>query len=49
VVALLEGALLSAKVAADPALFVDLCGAIPVVAGRVAPARPASGTPPELL
>jgi TetR/AcrR family transcriptional repressor of nem operon len=49
VVALLEGALLSAKVAADPSLFVQICGAWPAIAGRLPSGRPAAGTPPELL
>ena len=49
VVALFEGALLMAKVAADPAVFVDLCEAIPAIAGRITPAASRSRAIPELL
>jgi TetR/AcrR family transcriptional repressor of nem operon len=49
VLAFLEGALLLAKVAGDPGRFRDLCAILPTVAGRNRPARPAPGTPPELL
>jgi TetR/AcrR family transcriptional repressor of nem operon len=49
ILALLEGALLLAKVAGDPGRFTELCAILPAVAGRSRPPRPAPGTPPELL
>jgi hypothetical protein len=49
IVALFEGALLMAKVAADPAVFVELCEAIPAVAGRITSATSRSQAIPELL
>ncbi len=47
--ALFEGALLLAKVAGDPGVFMQICEALPVIAGRVTPQVRAIGTPPELL
>lgn len=49
VFALFEGALLLAKVSANAQVFVDVCAALPAVAGRVSSARPSSGIAPELL
>jgi TetR/AcrR family transcriptional regulator, transcriptional repressor for nem operon len=49
VFALFEGALLLAKVAGEPALFAQICTALPAVAGRSTTARSAIGTAPELL
>jgi TetR/AcrR family transcriptional repressor of nem operon len=49
VLALLEGALLLGKVAADPEVFAQACAALPAVAGPAPAPRPLAGTPPELL
>ena len=49
VLALLEGALLLGKVAADPDVFAQACAALPAVAGPASAPRPLAGTPPELL
>ena len=49
ILALLEGALLLAKVGGDPSRFAELCAILPVVAGRTSPLRRPAGTPPELL
>ena len=47
--ALFEGALLMAKVAADPGVFLEICAAVPAVAGRAAASSSRSSAIPELL
>jgi TetR/AcrR family transcriptional regulator, transcriptional repressor for nem operon len=47
--ALFEGALLMAKVGADPAVFVEICAALPALTGRAASPAVRSSAIPELL
>jgi len=47
--ALFEGALLMAKVAANPEVFLDICVAFPVIAGRNVVSSARSSAIPELL
>jgi TetR/AcrR family transcriptional repressor of nem operon len=49
VFALFEGALLVAKVAANPAVFVEICAGLPAIAGRGPSVAPRSAAIPELL
>jgi hypothetical protein len=49
ILALIEGALLLAKVSGDPDRFTELCAAMPAVAGRTPTTQLARATPPELL
>ena len=49
VFALFEGALLMAKVAANPEVFLEICAAFPAIAGRTAAFSTRSSAIPELL
>lgn len=48
ILALLEGALLLGKIAGNPDVFRQVCGALPAVVGKGPTVRPAVGTAPEL-
>jgi TetR/AcrR family transcriptional repressor of nem operon len=49
ILALLEGALLLAKVSGDVDRFAELCAAVPIIAGRSPASPPVRAVPPELL